>query len=187
MNSHTIAAMDPQSLLATIENKKLPPVQQWNPELCGDIDIRIARDGTWYHEGTPIRRQRMVELFATILRRDNDGEYYLVTPVEKMRIQVEDAPFIAIDVDAAGTGQEQLLLVTTNVGDRIVVDDKHPLRVEENPATGEPSPYVLIRDALEARINRPSFYRLVELALMHQGQTGVWSQGVFFPLEDGHP
>lgn len=175
--------MDPQTLLAQIEDKRLPPVHQWHPELCGDIDIRIARDGRWFHEGTPIRRQRMVDLFATILRKDADGEFYLVTPVEKLRIQVDDAPFVAIDVDVAGDGREQVLLFTTNVGDQVVADAEHPLRIAEDPDTGEPSPYVMVRAGLEALINRATFYRLVEHVCDHQGVHGVWSSGCFFPLE----
>lgn len=174
--------MDPNELLAQITDKKLPPVHRWHPENCGDIDIRIARDGTWYHEGSAIRRQRMVELFATVLRKDTDGEYYLVTPVEKMRIQVEDVPFLAIDVESAGEGENQILVFTTNMGERVVVDSDHALRVEIDDDTQEPSPYVHIRDQLEARINRSTFYRLVELGEERQGRLGVWSSGVFFIL-----
>lgn len=179
--------MDPQTLLAQIEKKNLPPVHQWNPTLCGDIDIRIARNGSWYHEGSPIRRQRMVDLFATILRRDADGEYYLVTPVEKLRIEVEDAPFVAIDFDSAGRDAGQVLVFKTNVGDQVVADARHPLRVSEHPDTHEPSPYILVREGLEALINRPTFYRLVELIRVHEGVQGVWSSGTFFALERRRP
>lgn len=175
--------MDPNELLATIVAKKLPPVHLWHPEHCGDIDIRIARNGSWFHEGSPIRRQRMVDLFATILRRDADGEFYLVTPVEKLRIQVDDAPFVAIDLDAAGSDSEQVLVFKTNVGDRVVADAQHPLRVSEHPDTREPSPYVMVRDGLEALINRPTYYRLAELIREHEGVQGVWSGGEFFALE----
>ncbi len=175
--------MDPQTLLAQIEDRKLPPVHQWHPTLCGDIDIRIARDGRWFHEGTPIRRERMVKLFSTILRKDDDGEFYLVTPVEKMRIRVDDAPFVAVDLDAAGSGREQVLVFTTNVGDQVVADEQHPLRVVEDAQTGEPSPYVMVRAGLEALINRPTFYRLAECMQEQQGVHGVWSSGQFFPLQ----
>lgn len=174
--------MDPNELLAKIADKKLPPVHQWHPEHCGDIDIRIAGDGTWYHEGSPIRRPRMVELFSTVLRKDSDGEFYLVTPVEKMRIRVDDAPFIAIDVEAAGEGKEQILAFTTNVGEQVVAGDRHPLRVEVDAESQEPSPYVMVRDGLEARINRPTFYHLVELGEEHDGELGVWSSGHYFVL-----
>ncbi|GAB4348157.1 MAG: DUF1285 domain-containing protein [Gammaproteobacteria bacterium] len=176
--------MDPQALLATITRKSLPPVHQWHPELCGEIDIRIARDGTWYHEGSPIRRQRMVELFSTVLRKDPDGCYYLVTPVEKLKIEVEDAPFIAIAMEAAGEGEEQVLVFTTNVGDQVVAGEQHPLRLAVDPVTGEPSPYVMVRDGLEARINRPTFYHLVDRAVEQEGRLRVWSNGTLFELGD---
>lgn len=174
--------MNPQELLARIEDRKLPPVHEWHPTLCGDIDIRIARDGTWFHEGSPVRRQRMVNLFATILRKDADGEFYLVTPVEKLRIQVEDAPFVAVDFDAAGHDTDQVVVFTTNAGDRVAADADHPIRVEEDPATKEPAPYVMVRDGLEALINRSTFYRLVELARERNGVYGIWSGGEFFAL-----
>jgi len=153
-----------------------------DPENCGEIDIRIARDGTWYHEGAPIKRQRMVELFSTVLRKDPDGEFYLVTPVEKMRIRVDDAPFTAITLDAAGDGDQQVLVLSTNVGDQVTVDESHPLRVEIHEKTQEPSPYVMIRDGLEARINRSTFYHLVERGIEQNGHFGVWSCGSYFVL-----
>jgi len=174
---------------AEAEGKKargLPPVHLWNPAFCGDIDMRIARDGTWHYMGTPIGRPPMVRLFSTILRHDEDGKYYLVTPVEKVGITVEDAPFVAIAMRVTGEGEEQALSFTTNVGDETVAGPEHPIRFETDPESGEPAPYVHVRARLEALIARAVFYDLVELGVehMHQGQNwfGVWSSGVFFPF-----
>jgi hypothetical protein len=167
------------------QGRKLPPVEKWNPAHCGDIDIRIARDGTWFHEGTPVGRKELVRLFSTILRKDPDG-FHLVTPAEKMRITVEDAPFIAVLLDVAGSGRDQRLRFTTNVGDEVVANVQNPLRVETNPDTHEPAPYVHVRRGLEARLARPVFYQLADLAVpgegRHAGFLGVWSEGVFFPI-----
>src|SRR5258706_12846192 len=129
----------------------LPPVERWNPEHCGDIDIRIARDGTWFHLGTPIGRKELVRLFSTILRKDPDG-YHLVTPVEKMRITVDDAPFVAVLLNVEGGREAQRLRFVTNVGDETIAGRENPIRVETNPATGEPAPYVHVRRGLEALI-----------------------------------
>ncbi|MEO1637861.1 MAG: DUF1285 domain-containing protein [Pseudomonadota bacterium] len=159
----------------------LPPVHLWNPPHCGAIDMRIARDGTWFYMGTPIGRPELVRLFSTILRKDDD-EYVLVTPVEKVGITVDDAPFVAVDFNRDGDA----LVFETNVGDSAVAGPEHPIRVERDPETGEPSPYVLIRANLEALIDRKSFYRLVELGehASHDGEDwfGVRSSGVFFPI-----
>ena len=159
----------------------LPPVHLWNPPFCGDIDMRIARDGTWFYLGTPIGRPALVKLFSTILRRDGD-DYFLVTPVEKVGITVDDAPFVAVDFNAVGDGLE----FETNVGDRFIAGPDHPIRVVRDPETGEPSPYVLVRANLEALIDRKSFYRLVDIGehADHDGDRwfGVRSQGVFFPI-----
>ena len=159
-----------------------PPVHLWNPPDCGAIDMRIARDGTWFHEGTPIGRPAMVRLFASILRLDPEG-FVLVTPVEKVRIRVDDAPFVAQDVDAEGAA----LRFVTNVGDEVLAGPDNPIRVARDPATGEPSPYVHVRRGLEARIDRKTFYRLVERGEVraHEGRDwfGVVSQGAFFPIQ----
>jgi len=161
----------------------LPPVERWNPSLCGDIDIRIARDGTWYHEGTPIGRKEIVRLFSTILRREADG-IYLVTPAEKMRIRVDDAPFLAVLLDRHGKGREQRLVFTTNVGDEVFASAENPIRVAADPTSGEPAPYVHVRRGLEARIARPVYYQLAEMAEPGDDplQLGVWSCGCFFIL-----
>lgn len=159
----------------------LPPVHLWNPPFCGDLDMRIARDGTWYYEKSPINRFALVKLFSSILKLEN-GKYYLVTPVEKVGIVVDDAPFVAVDVDAQEVDGEQALTFTTKVGDVAVAGPDHPIRLTRDPATDEPSPYVMIRNGLEALIDRKSFYRLVDLGEERDGWFGVYSSGTFFPL-----
>ncbi|MFV3405118.1 MULTISPECIES: DUF1285 domain-containing protein [Pseudomonas] len=173
-------------LLAQIPAAKGPaPVHLWNPDFCGDIDMRIARDGTWYYLGSPIGRKPMVRLFSTILRRDGD-DYFLVTPVEKVGIRVDDAPFVAVLLDVQGQGEQQVLRFTTNVDDTLEAGADHPLRVVTDPDSGEPAPYVRVRGNLEALIHRNVFYQLVELAVprLIDGQEwlGVWSQGQFYPI-----
>ncbi|WP_300588122.1 DUF1285 domain-containing protein [Marivita sp.] len=167
------------------KSKGLPPVHLWNPPFCGDLDMRIARDGTWFYLGTPIGRAPLVKLFSSILRKDGD-KYFLVTPVEKVGITVDDAPFVATDFDVTGEGEDQVLTFTTHVGDTAVAGPEHPIRVERDSETGEPSPYVLVRANLEALIDRKSFYRLVDCGTHHEedGQSwfGVWSGGQFFPI-----
>ena len=163
----------------------LPPVHQWNPPDCGDLDIRIARDGTWFYLGTPIGRPELVRLFSTILRKDGD-RYVLVTPVEKVGIVVDDAPFVAVDFTVDGLDTAQTLTFETNVGDFASAGPDNPIRVVRDPDTGEPAPYVLIRANLEALIDRKSFYRMVDIGAHadHDGQSwfGLWSGGQFFPI-----
>ncbi|GIZ13423.1 DUF1285 domain-containing protein [Pseudomonas sp. NCCP-436] len=167
------------------QSKGLPPVEKWNPDFCGDIDMRIARDGTWYYMGTPIGRKPMVRLFSTIIRRDGN-DYFLVTPVEKVGIQVEDSPFVAVTLQVDGEGESQLLRFTTNVEDEVVAGPEHPIRVVLDPLTQEPAPYIHVRRNLEALIHRNVFYQLVGLAVQQplNGQMwlGVWSSGQFFPI-----
>ncbi len=171
--------------------RKLPPVEKWNPPFCGELDMRIATDGTWFYLGTPIGRPALVRLFSTILRREADGSYVLVTPVEKVGIKVEDAPFVAVRVDAAGKGREQTLTFMTNVGDSTDAGAEHPMRVVFRGAAREPRPYVHVRGGLEARIARPAFYELVNMAEERATETGrelgVWSGGVFFSLGSPDP
>jgi uncharacterized protein len=166
--------------------RQKPPVHLWNPPSCGEIDMRIARNGTWYYQGSPIPRPAMVRLFSSILRREPDGSYVLVTPVEKCTIQVDDAPFAAVEMTVSGEGDERLIAFRTNVDDVVPLDAEHPLRVVVNPATGEPSPYLLVRDRLDALILRPVFYELVEMAEeRNEGGRlllGVRSAGQFFSL-----
>ncbi|MBZ0130709.1 MAG: DUF1285 domain-containing protein [Rhodobacteraceae bacterium] len=162
-----------------------PPVHLWNPEFCGDLDMRIARDGTWFYLGTPIGRKPLVKLFASIIRKDGD-DYFLVTPVEKVGIIVDDAPFVAVDFEVSGSGRDQAITFTTNVDDEATAGPDHPIRVARDRETGEPSPYILIRANLEALIDRKSFYRLVDLGVHHvvDGTRwfGLWSGGEFFAI-----
>lgn len=155
----------------------LPPVHLWNPPHCGEIDIQIRKDGLWLHEGAPIGRAPLVRLFSTVLRLDPDG-YHLVTPVEKLRIRVEDAPFLAVRVDRDG----DVLRFLTNVGDTVEAGPEHRLRVATDPETGEPAPYLHVRRGLEARLRRPVFYELVEMAEQRGSEMGVFSQGTWFAL-----
>jgi hypothetical protein len=179
-NADTLA-----SAAKAASKKGPPPVHLWNPEFCGDLDMRIARDGTWFYLGTPIGRKPLVKLFSSIIRKDGD-KYFLVTPVEKVGITVDDAPFVAVDFEAEGTGKAQVLTFTTNVEDEVVAGPDHPIRVERDPDTGEPSPYILIRRNLEALIDRKSFYRLIDLCVHREVEGtrwfGLWSSGAFFPI-----
>ena len=184
MSAQKTVTPDADSLVASITAAKtrgLPPVHLWNPPFCGDLDMRIARDGTWFYQGTPIGRPGLVKLFSSILKREGDA-YFLVTPVEKVGITVDDAPFVAIDFEAAGTGADQVLTFVTHVDDVAVAGPDNPIRVLRDPDTGEPAPYVLIRADLEALIDRKSFYRLVDLGTHHDGWFGVWSSGQFFGI-----
>lgn len=179
--------LGPARLLKDIETmvgKDLPPVDQWNPSLSGTLDIVIKRNGQWYYQGEPMARDAVVRMFSTILRKEEDGEYYLVTPVEKVRIQVEDAPFVAVGLRKEGAGRDQNLYITTNVGDEVRIDASHSLRVQEDPQTREPAPYVLVRGRLEALLSRAVYYELATLVeeVQEQGGYGVWSGGVFFRL-----
>jgi hypothetical protein len=161
--------------------QRLPPVESWNPSHCGDSEMRIARDGTWYHQGSPIGRLPMVKLFSTILRREPDGSYVLVTPAEKLDIQVDDAPFVAVEVKSEGEGPARRLAFRLNTGDLIVAGPDHPLRFEDKP--DGPHPYLLVRKGLEALVARPVYYELANVAL-DEGATppGLWSDGMFFPV-----
>lgn len=161
--------------------KGLPPVDLWNPDFCGDIDMHIKRDGSWDHMGTPISRPAMVKLFSTILRHDEDGKFYLVTPVEKVGIRVDDAPFIAVEMNAEGKGETQILHFRTNMDDEFILSQDHPLRIAFNDK-GEPSPYILVRGRLEALISRPVYYQLADMLCEKDGQYGLWSAGTFFPF-----
>ncbi len=167
-------------------NKGPAPVHLWDPPYCGELDIRIARDGTWFYLGTPIGRVELVRLFASILKREGD-DFYLVTPVEKVRIRVDDAPFTAVDFTASGDGREQVLTFETNLGERVAAGPAHPLRFVLDPADGAPAPYVEVRAGLEALIDRKSLFRLVELG-RHEDHAGgrwfgLWSGGRFFPIQ----
>jgi hypothetical protein len=170
---------------SSASKKGPPPVHLWNPPFCGDLDMRIARDGTWFYLGTPIGRKPLVKLFSSIIRKDGD-DYFLVTPVEKVGITVDDAPFVAIDFDVDDAGDGQTLTFLTQVDDTATAGPENPIRVTRDPETGEPSPYILIRTNLEALIDRKSFYRLVDLGTHEtvgdESWFGVRSSGTFFPI-----
>lgn len=159
------------------------PVERWDPPDCGAIPMRIAADGSWHYTGSPIRRERLVRLFARILRREPDGRFVLVTPVEKMTITVEDAPFAGVELAADGTGRERRIVVRTNVGDLVALGPDHPLRFAAEPGTGGLVPYAHVRGGLEARLTRAAALDLAEL-IESDGRPGVWSGGAFFGLAD---
>ncbi|HET7709159.1 MAG TPA: DUF1285 domain-containing protein [Sphingomicrobium sp.] len=161
-----------------IDARRLPPVDKWNPSHCGHSDMRIARDGTWYHQGRPIGRPAMVRLFSTILRREPDGRHVLVTPVEKLDIEVEGTPFRAVEMSSEGLGEQRRIALKLDSGDAIIIGPNHPLMLE-------PTPRVLVRHGLEAELGRPIYYELAEIALAEGHQPpGVWSDGRFFPLHE---
>ena len=168
-----------EELLKVARDRSLPPVERWQPARVGDIDIRIVANGDWFHEGALVKRFAIARLFATILRVEN-GEHFLVTPAEKLRIRVDDAPFIATDFETEGEGAKRRIVFAINVGDAVLVDAEHPIVVEDRD--GEPRPYVHVRDSLRALIARPAFYRLVDLAEEADGEVEVWSAGERFVL-----
>jgi hypothetical protein len=163
-----------------IDERRLPPVDQWHPERCGHSGIRIARDGTWYHEGAPIRRPAMVRLFSSVLRREPDGRHVLVTPVEKLDIDVEATAFRAIEMRIEGKGHDQRIAFSLDSGDAVILGPEHPLRLVDTRQG--PSPRIHVRHGLEAELTRPVYYEIAELALSTEPH-GVWSNGAFFPLE----
>ncbi|MEO0975770.1 MAG: DUF1285 domain-containing protein [Pseudomonadota bacterium] len=190
-NDNFAAAGMPDGLKALMsradgKDKSLPPVDKWNPPFCGDLDIRIARDGTWFYLGSPIGRLPLVKLFASVLRRDADDKHYLVTPVEKIGITVDDAPFLAVEMAMTGTGEDQELTLRTNLGELVTVDGEHPLRFEKETDSGGLKPYVLVRGRLEALFTRALMYQLAELIVERDGpggrETGIWSGGCFFAI-----
>ena len=175
---------DNSSLGGLVAGGKRPPID------LGDLDMRIARDGTWFYRGSPIARPALVKLFASVLRREPDGRYWLVSPAERGRIEVEGVPFLAVALTVAGEGREQQLIFRTNLDDIVTAGPDNPLRVE-TAANGEPAPYILVRDDLEARIARPVFYDLVDLGreepIEQTTQFGLWSRGRFFQLGEPGP
>jgi hypothetical protein len=171
---------------ATRAGKGSPPVERWNPSHCGDIDMEIRADGTWFYLGTPIGRMPLVQLFSTVLRKDADGRTYLVTPVEKLGIRVADAPFVAVEIDVAGEGANRVVTFRTNVGDVVEAGPGHPLRFVDEPATGGLKPYVLVRGRLEALVARPVMYELIdhgeEIELGGRTMFVVRSKGEVYPI-----
>jgi hypothetical protein len=169
-------------IVQLVAERRLPPVEKWNPTHCGHSDMRIARDGTWFHQGSPIGRPAMVRLFSSILRREADGRFVLVTPVEKLDIDVEDAPFVAITLKSEGEGKERRLAFQLNTGDAVIAGADHPLRFEAHE--DGPHPYIRVRGGLDALVGRSVYYELAELALAEEHEPiGLWSNGCFFPLE----
>ena len=170
---------------ATRAGKGLPPVERWNPDFCGDLDMEIRADGTWFYLGTPIGRMPLVQLFSTVLRKDADGKTYLVTPVERVGIRVVDAPFVAVEMNVSGEGDEQVITFRTNVGDVVEAGPKNPLRFDEDE-TGGLKPYVLVRGRLEALVARPVMYELVghgeEILVDGRPMFAVRSGGEVYPI-----
>ncbi|MGI9406295.1 MAG: DUF1285 domain-containing protein [Hyphomicrobiaceae bacterium] len=175
------AMLDEQAALAR------PPIHSWNPDARADIGLAIERDGTWTYQGGPITRLELVRLFASVLRREEDGRYFVVTPAERVPIRLADAPFLAVEMEVRGMGRMQDLIWRTNVDDVAVTGPDHAIRFEEE-ATGGLKPYIMIRDGLEARVTRAVYYDLVALAETAttggRGKFGVWSGGLFFPMAD---
>nr|AGU11804.1 Protein of unknown function DUF1285 [uncultured organism] len=176
------ASLSLAEIARLVEENRLPPVDSWNPAHCGDSEMRIAKDGTWFHQGSPITRPAMVRLFSTILRREADGRFVLVTPVEKLDIEVEDAPFVAVEMKREGSGDAMRLAFRLNTGDLVTAGAEHGLRFDERE--DGPRPYLHVRGGLEALVARSVYYELAEIALAN-GSTppGVWSDGTLFPLE----
>ena len=170
---------------ASIKSKTLPPVMSWNPPFCGDLDIRIARNGTWYYLGTPIGRFELVKLFSSILKIE-DGKYFLVTPIEKVGIKVDDAPFVAVDFNEIEITGEKALKFETQVGDEVIASDKNPIRVVRDAVSDEPAPYIHIRNGLDALIDRKTFYRLIDIGQHKKYENDDWfgieSASAFFPI-----
>lgn len=176
-----IAGLTLAEIAALVEARRLPPVESWNPERCGDSEMRIAADGTWFHQGSPIGRAAMVRLFSTILRREPDGGYVLVTPGEKLDIAVDDAPFVAVELRSEGERESRRLAFRLNTGDMVVASPENPLRFE--PREDGPHPYLLVRRGLEALVARPVYYELANLALEEGGDPpALWSDGARFEM-----
>jgi uncharacterized protein len=173
-----------ESLLKASGGKGPPPVETWNPPYCGDIGMAIRTDGVWLYQGSPIGRLPLVKLFASVLRKDDDGKHYLVTPAEKIDVAVADAPFLAVEMEVRGTGRAQSVIFRTNVDDVVTAGPQHPLRFVEEEGSGGLKPYVAVRGRLEALVTRAIYYDLVELAA-GADEPGVWSGGMFFPLRPG--
>jgi hypothetical protein len=177
-----LQGIDLAQLQALIDSRRLPPVDRWNPERCGHSGMRIARDGTWYHEGRPIRRPAMVRLFSTVLRREPDGRHLLVTPVEKLEIDVEATAFRAVEMESEGVGKQRRIAFRLDSGDAVILGPDHPLRLVADEHG--PSPRILVRHGLEAELARPVYYELAELAIAEGNDPpGLWSDGAFFALD----
>ncbi len=172
------------ALSDALDQPKLPPVHSWHPSKVGEIDIQIKRNGDWFYQGSLIQRKRMVKLFSTVLRVDDDQHTYLVTPVEKLRITVDASPFVAVLLEVHDQNNTQSLAFTTNVGDVVVANKDHPVWIDYPDANAEPEPKLLVRDKLTAMLSRSVYYQLAEIAAPHEGGFGVFSEGVFMPLAE---
>ena len=188
MCAQNIVTLTAEALVETAQKatqNSPAPVHLWDPPFCGDLDMRVARDGTWFYQGTPINREGMVKLFSSILKKEDKG-FFLVTPVEKVGITVDDVPFVAVDFSVRNAGPKQEIVFSTNVGDETIAGPDAPIRVTFDARSGEPSPYVMVRNGLEALIDRKSFYRLVDICetKRHDGADwfGVRSRDAFFPI-----
>jgi uncharacterized protein len=180
-NSNRISGLE--ALLKAQGGKGPAPVEQWNPPYCGDIGMAIRGDGVWLYQGSPIGRMALVKLFASVLRKDADGRHYLVTPAEKIDVGVADAPFMAVEMQVAGSGLDQRLTFRTNVDDIVEAGLEHPIRFAEEQGSGGLKPYLLVRGRLEALVTRALYYDLVELAVEDADRgLGLWSGGTFFPM-----
>ncbi len=180
-----LATLSLAEIARAVAEKRLPPVESWNPSHCGDSEMRIAADGTWFHQGSPIGRKAMVQLFSTILRREADGSYVLVTPAEKLDIIVEDAPFIAVEVKIEGARENRRLAFRLNTDELVVAGPAHPVRFADT--SDGPRPYVMVRGGMEALIVRPVYYELTAIALDEGAEPpGVWSDGAFFAMSADH-
>ncbi len=175
-----------EAMLREQAGDRLPPVDAWNPPYCGDIGMRIRNDGVWFYQNSPIGRKPLVRLFSRVLRRDPDGRHYLVTPVEKVDVAVDDAPFLAVEMEVSGAGLHQELTFRTNVDDVVQCGKERPLRFAVEAISGGLKPYLLVRGRLEALVTRAIYYDLVELAVIEGQQFGVWSGGIFFPMEEAN-
>ena len=182
MNNDQTGLSGLEALLKAQAGDRLPPVETWNPPYCGDIGMRVGGDGVWFYQGSPIGRQALVRLFARVLRRDADGRHYLVTPVEKVDVAVDDAPFLAVEMEARGAGPDQLLTFRTNVDDVVRCGPERPLRFVVEASSDGLKPYLLVRGRLEALVTRAVYYDLVELAVTEGKRFGVWSGGQFFAM-----
>jgi hypothetical protein len=171
-----------EALLRERQGKGPAPVEKWNPPYCGDIGMKIRADGVWIYGGTPIGRMPLVKLFAGVLRKDADGKHYLVTPAEKVDVEVADAPFLAVEMEVRGSGREQTLVFRTNVDDIVEAGPQHPIRFAIEPGSEGLKPYLLVRGRLEALVTRALYYDLVELAVEEDGRLGLWCGGEFFAM-----
>lgn len=175
-----------EALLKAQEGEGLPPVERWNPPYCGDIGMKIAADGTWFYQGSPIGRKPLVKLFSRVLRKDDDGRHYLVTPVEKIDVAVADAPFLAVELEITGPREDPTLIFRTNIDDIVRCGPDNPLRFVVEAGNGGLKPYLLVRGRLEALVTRALYYDLVEMAKIRTTdkgeELGLQSGGIFFPM-----